>query len=503
MVGAMTSLPTARTERFEPTPDEILPPLTPRGELACLARALYREGYEEHIAGHISYKQPDGTLLVNPFHLRWDEVRAEHICRIDLDGNVLEGEWFVSLAIQLHLELHKARDDVTVAVHNHPRWGTVWASLQRVPPVHDQTSSLVDNDIVLHNDYGKPVGDANEARDVVESLGDAKAALLAHHGVLVVADNVGAGLRALHEPRMALAHGVARRGGRWRRAHACGGVAAARRVASTGAGTPGCSRQWRARRSSSTRACSTKAEARAVNTRRSNLAELAEHQQRTTTVTFIPDPEPDELFCPIVSVDDHVLEPPHTFVGRLPAKYAADAPRVETDDDGVPWWILEDKRMPILFANGAAGRVLEEWKGASRCSYEEFRPSVSEPVTRLADMDVAGIWASLCFGSTLWGFAGSRFARMRDPELGLASLHAYNDWMIEEWCATDRDRFIPCQLPWLADPELAATEIRRNAARGFRAVSFSENPEGLGFAEHLRRRAGTPSSPRARRPRPS
>ena len=64
----------------------------------------------------------------------------------------------------------------------------------------------------------------------------------------------------------------------------------------------------------------------------------------------------------------------------MPARYAADGPRVETDDEGVPWWIVEDKRMPILFANGAAGRVLEEWKGASRCSYEEFRPSVSEPI---------------------------------------------------------------------------------------------------------------------------
>ena len=71
---------------------------------------------------------------------------------------------------------------------------------------------------------------------------------------------------------------------------------------------------------------------------------------------------------------------------------------------------------------------------------------------------------------------------MKDPALGLASLQAYNDWMIEEWCATDRARFIPCQLPWLSDPEIAAAEIRRNAERGFRAVSFSENPEGLGFA---------------------
>jgi L-fuculose-phosphate aldolase len=168
---------------FEPSPDCLLPTLSPRAELAILARALYREGYEEHIAGHISYKQPDGTFLVNPYHLRWDEVRAKHICRIDLDGNVLEGEWFVSTAIELHLQLHRYRDDVNVAVHNHPRWGTVWASLKRVPPVHDQTSCLVDNGIALHDEYDRPVGDASEARGAVVLLG--------HHGVLVVGDDVG------------------------------------------------------------------------------------------------------------------------------------------------------------------------------------------------------------------------------------------------------------------------------------------------------------------------
>jgi L-fuculose-phosphate aldolase len=179
------------THTFEPSPDRLLPELSPRAELAILARALHREGYEEHIAGHISYKQPDGTLLVNPYHLRWDEVRAKHVARIDLDGNVLEGEWFVSTAIELHLQLHRYRDDVNVAIHNHPRWGTVWASLKRVPPVHDQTSSLVDNDIALHDEYDRPVGDASEARGAVESLGDGKAVLLGHHGVLVVGDDVG------------------------------------------------------------------------------------------------------------------------------------------------------------------------------------------------------------------------------------------------------------------------------------------------------------------------
>src|ERR1700736_1776211 len=100
-----------------------LPELTPAAEVALLARMLHREGYDDHLAGHITYRQPDGTLLVNPFGLTWDEITASDIMRIDLDGNVLDGPWTVTPAIPLHLELHRARPDIAVAVHNHPRFG--------------------------------------------------------------------------------------------------------------------------------------------------------------------------------------------------------------------------------------------------------------------------------------------------------------------------------------------------------------------------------------------
>ena len=60
-------------------------------------------------------------------------------------------------------------------------------------------------------------------------------------------------------------------------------------------------------------------------------------------------------------------------------------------------------------------------------------------------------------------------------------VRAWNDWHLEDWAGAYPDRIIPCQIPWLLDPELAADEIRRNAARGFKAVSFPENPEPLGL----------------------
>jgi len=167
-----------------------LPELSPEAEVALLARMLHREGYDDHLAGHITSRQPDDTLLVNPFGLTWDEVRASDIMRIDLDGNVLAGLWTVTPAIPLHLELHRARRDVAVAVHNHPRWGTIWADLRRVPPVYDQTAALVAGEVALFDDYAGAVDDRANAAAAVAALGDARMALLANHGVFVVGTDI-------------------------------------------------------------------------------------------------------------------------------------------------------------------------------------------------------------------------------------------------------------------------------------------------------------------------
>ena len=58
-------------------------------------------------------------------------------------------------------------------------------------------------------------------------------------------------------------------------------------------------------------------------------------------------------------------------------------------------------------------------------------------------------------------------------------LQAYNDWHIEEWCGTYPGRFIPLSLPPIWDPAAMADEVRRVAAKGCHAVSFSENPAKL------------------------
>ena len=101
---------------------------------------------------------------------------------------------------------------------------------------------------------------------------------------------------------------------------------------------------------------------------------------------------------------------------------------------------------------------------------------------RITDMDLNGVYASLCFPSFLPGFAGQRLQQLTDdPDLALASVRAWNDWMLEEWWGYAPGRMIPLQLPYLLDPEVAADEVRQNAERGFKAITFSEAPHMLGL----------------------
>jgi hypothetical protein len=60
-------------------------------------------------------------------------------------------------------------------------------------------------------------------------------------------------------------------------------------------------------------------------------------------------------------------------------------------------------------------------------------------------------------------------------------LRAYNDWHIESWCGAYPGRFIPLSIPPIWDPALMAAEVRRVAAKGCHAVTFSENPSKLGW----------------------
>jgi predicted TIM-barrel fold metal-dependent hydrolase len=78
-------------------------------------------------------------------------------------------------------------------------------------------------------------------------------------------------------------------------------------------------------------------------------------------------------------------------------------------------------------------------------------------------------------------FCGQGFLEAKDKELALLGVKAYNDFMLDEWCAGSNGRLISCGLIPLWDVDLAAAEVRRVAARGMKAICFSEAPMYLGL----------------------
>ena len=180
----------------------------------------------------------------------------------------------------------------------------------------------------------------------------------------------------------------------------------------------------------------------------------------------------------LISVDDHVLEPPDLWQKRLPVRYRDVGPRIATDDRGEAWF-FEDLRSPTPAIVTSAGREAEQLSPLPT-TYAEMRPGCYDPLARVEDMNRDGVLASLCFPS-FPRFCGQAFTEAKDKVLGLLCVQAYNDWMLEDWCGAAPGRFIPLMIIPLWDPQLAVTEIERTAAKGGRAIAFSENPYPLGL----------------------
>ena len=211
----------------------------------------------------------------------------------------------------------------------------------------------------------------------------------------------------------------------------------------------------------------------------------------------------------IISVDDHVVEPAHLWQTWLPERFRDRGPKVErrgigtmkhigggayeqTFDESGPkadCWVYED----LVYINkrhvAAVGFDRDDMT-MSPITYDEMRPGCYEPKARVEDMEMNWVEASLCF-PTFPRFCGQTFLEAKDREVAHACVLAYNDWMVEEWCGDSDGKLIPLIIIPLWDAELAAAEVRRNAARGVHAVCFSEIPPKLGLPSHPLRRVGS------------
>jgi predicted TIM-barrel fold metal-dependent hydrolase len=205
-------------------------------------------------------------------------------------------------------------------------------------------------------------------------------------------------------------------------------------------------------------------------------------------------PEAKVAIPPIISVDDHVVEPPGLWQRWLPPRLREHGPRVVS----APYELLGAQ--PPYVRRAASGPTTDFWEYGKISvgipggmvavgspperithvpwRYADMRPGAYRLKERLIDMEANHVERSLCFPS-FPRFCGQTFLEADDKDLALACVRAYNDWMVEEWCGDSGGHLFPLCLIPLWSAELADREVRRNAARGVHAVAFTELPAHL------------------------
>jgi predicted TIM-barrel fold metal-dependent hydrolase len=198
----------------------------------------------------------------------------------------------------------------------------------------------------------------------------------------------------------------------------------------------------------------------------------------------------------MVSVDDHLIEPATLWSARLPPKFRDVGPRIEelTEDTVLPVgaarephvfpkgsqvWRFEALTVPNVGLSATAGTPLKE-RNHEPLRFEDMRPGAYDPVARLADMDEDGVWVQTPFPS-FCGFGGNRFVFADDKELAQLCVEAYNDFLLDEWCAAAPDRYIGIVILPIWDRQACVTEIERCTAKGARGITFPDNPAPLGL----------------------
>jgi ribulose-5-phosphate 4-epimerase/fuculose-1-phosphate aldolase len=157
-----------------------------RVELASLYRVIAHLGWDELIYTHSSHRIPGtDTFLINPYGLRFDEITASNLVKVDVEGNAIgetdKGANYAGFVI--HSALHMSRDDAHCIIHTHTTAGmAVACQAEGLLPLSMYAHFFYDR--IGYHDFEGPSMDTNERDRIVSSAGNYKALIMRNHGLL-------------------------------------------------------------------------------------------------------------------------------------------------------------------------------------------------------------------------------------------------------------------------------------------------------------------------------
>jgi len=169
---------------------------TIKEQLVALHLELPKNNLVMWTGGNVSQRDAQtGLVVIKASGVRYEDMKPEHMVVVDLDGNVVEGDYKPSSDVYSHLYIYRHRPDVGGVVHTHSRYATAFAALGR--PIPCVITAMAD-------EFGGPIpcggfaliGDEAIGKVVVESIGRSPAVLLKNHGVFTIGKNATAAVKA-------------------------------------------------------------------------------------------------------------------------------------------------------------------------------------------------------------------------------------------------------------------------------------------------------------------
>jgi predicted TIM-barrel fold metal-dependent hydrolase len=179
----------------------------------------------------------------------------------------------------------------------------------------------------------------------------------------------------------------------------------------------------------------------------------------------------------IIDTDTHVSEPEDLWTSRVSTQKWGDlVPHVRRDDErGIDvWWWAGEPSLPTGLMSAAGW---PEFTPAHPPTLAAGDPGCFDPKARLERMDADGIFAQVLYPN-LGGFGSGKFIALRDPELQLACVRAYNDFLVD-WIQVDPTRFLPITALPFWDLEASIAEASRCAKLGHKGILMTGEPENF------------------------
>lgn len=172
-----------------------------RVDLAACYRLIDHFGLTDLIYNHITARVPDqgDAFLINPYGMRYDEIRASDLVKVDLEGNLLAPSPYPinPAGYTIHSAIHAARHDVFCVIHTHSAAGSAVSCLKDGFMPLTQAGLQFHNRLAYH-DYEGIALDLAERERLVADFGSYHSMILRNHGLLTTGTTIAEAFKRIY-----------------------------------------------------------------------------------------------------------------------------------------------------------------------------------------------------------------------------------------------------------------------------------------------------------------